>query len=132
LQGNRPMKKNKTQFFDEPEDSKAQVNFGRALKHLLVFQLKLGADAFRDLLMSPLSVLVFFLDWIRKPAVEDSLYLRLMVLGRRSDRFINLFDQYQNKGHQTMDQAIETVGRMAADASRNQDQSAEKEIEAKR
>jgi hypothetical protein len=76
--------------------------------------------------------LVFFLDWIRKPAVEDSLYLRLMVLGRRSDRFINLFDQYQNKGHQTMDQAIETVGRMAADASRNQDQSAEKEIEAKR
>ena len=123
--------KTKTQFFDEPADSKAQVNFGRALKHLVIFQLKLGADAFRDLMMSPLSVLIFFLDWIRKPAVEDSLYVRLMVLGRKSDRYINLFDQYQNKGHFTMDEAIETVGRMAADASRHQDQDQDEDAGAK-
>ncbi len=121
------MKNEKKQFFDTPEDSQAQVNFGRALKHLVVFQLKLGADAFRDLMMSPLSVVIFFLDWIRKPALEDSLYLRLMVLGRKADRYINLFDQYQNKGHHTMDQAIETVGKMAAEASRNQDQSVDKD-----
>lgn len=119
--------KQKTRFFDEPENSKAQVNFGRALKHLIVFQLKLGADAFRDLMMSPLSLLVFFLDWIRKPAVEDSLYVRLMVMGRKSDRYINLFDQYQNKGHFTMDEAIETVGRMAAEASRPQDEEEEQD-----
>lgn len=103
-------------FFDTPENSKAKVTFGPALWHLLVFQLKLGADALRDLLMSPLSVLVFVLDAIRKPALEDSLYLRLMVIGRRSDRYINLFDQYKDKGHFTMDEAIETVARMATDA----------------
>ena len=103
-------------FFNTPEDSKARVTFGPALWHLLVFQLKLGADAFRDLLMSPLSVAVFILDAIRKPALEDSLYLRLMVLGRRSDRYINLLDQHKDKGHFTMDEAIETVARMATDA----------------
>ncbi|MEP5322213.1 hypothetical protein [Marinobacter alexandrii] len=124
--------KRKTRFFDEPEDSKAQVNFGRALKHLMVFQMKLAADAFRDLVMSPLSVLVFFVDWIRKPAVEDSFYVRLMVLGRKSDRYINLFDQYQNKGHFTMDEAIETVGRLAAEASRHLDDEEEKEASKKR
>ncbi|RLQ23363.1 hypothetical protein DWB85_02075 [Seongchinamella sediminis] len=103
-------------FFDTPEDSSARVTFGPALKHLVVFQLKLGADALRDLVMSPLSMAVFVLDAIRKPALEDSLYLRLMVLGRRSDAYINLFDQHKDKGHYTMDEAIETVARMAADA----------------
>lgn len=116
-------------FFSEPDDSKAQVTFGRAFKHVLVFQLKLGADAIRDLMMSPLSILVFFLDGIRKPTVEDSLYVRLMVLGRRSDRVINLFDEYKDKGHFTMDEAIETVGRMAADASRDAKEKSGKSVE---
>lgn len=105
-------------FFGEPDDSKAQVTFGRALKHLVVFQIKLGADALRDLMMSPLSIAVFLIDGIRKPTVEESLYVRLMVVGRRSDRYINLFDEYKDKGHFTMDEAIETVGRIATDASR--------------
>ena len=104
-------------FFSEPEDSKAQVTFSRALRHLVFFQLKLGADALRDLLLSPVSIAVFFLDIIRKPAIEDSLYLRLMILGRRSDRYINLFDEHKDKGHFTMDEAIETLGQMAMSAS---------------
>ena len=103
-------------FFDTAEDSAARVTFGPALKHLVVFQLKLGADALRDLVLSPLSVVVFVLDAIRKPALEDSLYLRLMVLGRRSDEYINLFDQHKDKGRFTMDEAIETVARMASEA----------------
>jgi hypothetical protein len=103
-------------FFNTPEDSKARVTFGPALRHLIVFQLKLGADALRDFVLSPLSIVVFVLDAIRKPALEDSLYLRLMVLGRRSDEYINLFDQHKDKGNFTMDEAIETVARMATDA----------------
>jgi len=104
-------------FFSEPEDSKAQVTFSRALRHLVFFQLKLGADALRDLLLSPISIAVFFLDIIRKPTIEDSLYLRLMILGRRSDRYINLFDEHKDKGQFTMDEAIETLGEMAMGAS---------------
>ena len=96
-------------FFKTRETSKAQVTTSRALRHLLVFQVKLGADALRDLLMSPVSVLIFVVDAIRKPALEDSLYLRLMLLGRKSDPLINLFDEHKDAGHFTVDQAIEEL-----------------------
>lgn len=96
-------------FFKTQTDSKAQVTTGQALRHLLVFQLKLGADALRDLLMSPISLVVFFVDVLRKPALEDSLYLKLMLLGRKSDHLINLFDEHKDAGHFTVDQAIEEL-----------------------
>ncbi len=99
-------------FFKTPTDSKARVTTAQALSHLLVFQLKLLADAFRDLLMSPISVVVFILDVLRNPALEDSLYLRLMLLGRHSDRVINLFDEHKDAGHFTVDQAIEELEAM--------------------
>ncbi len=98
-------------FFQTPDDSTAQVSSTSAFRHLLVFQLKLGADALRDLIMSPISVLVFFIDALRKPALEDSLYLRLMLLGRRSDKVINLFDEHRDAGHFTVDEAVEELAR---------------------
>lgn len=98
-------------FFQAPQDASIQVSTTRALRHLLVFQLKLTADALRDLLMSPVSLLVFLVDAVRKPALEDSLYLRLMLLGRRSDRLINLFDEFRDAGHFTVDEALEELER---------------------
>lgn len=96
-------------FLKTPKDSKADVTTSRAWRHLLSFQLKLAADAFRDLLLSPVSVFVFVVDVIRKPALEDSLYLKLMVLGRKSDKFINLFDDHKDAGHFTVDQAVDEL-----------------------
>ncbi|GAB5452527.1 MAG: hypothetical protein Hals2KO_28550 [Halioglobus sp.] len=96
-------------LFKPPKNSKAEVTAAQALRHLLVFQIKLVADAFRDLLLSPVSVLVFVLDVIRKPEMENSLYLRLMLLGRRSDQIINLFDEHKDAGHFTVDQAVEEL-----------------------
>ena len=96
-------------FFNLQEDSKAQVTTSQALKHLILFQFKLGVDALRDLFMSPVSVLVFLVDVMRKPALEDSLYLKLMLLGRKSDRVINLFDEHKDAGHFTVDQAVEEL-----------------------
>ena len=37
-------------FFDEPHDSTSQVTRSQALRHLVYFQIKLAADAMRDLL----------------------------------------------------------------------------------
>ena len=82
------------------------MSSGRALRHLLVFQVKLGVDALRDLILSPLSIAVFLIDSVRTPRVQDSLYLRLMTMGRRSDRVINLFDEYTQGGHYTIDETI--------------------------
>ncbi len=96
-------------FFRTRSESKAKVTTAKALRHLLVFQVKLLADALRDLLMSPISLLVFIIDAIRKPSLEDSYYLRLMLLGRKSDQVINLFDEHKDAGHFTVDQAIEEL-----------------------
>ena len=96
-------------FFKISKESKAEVTTSQAVRHLLVFQIKLLADAFRDLLMSPISLLVFVVDVIRKPTLEDSLYLRLMLAGRKSDRLINLFDEHKDAGHFTVDQAVEEL-----------------------
>ena len=108
-------------FFEIRENSKAQVTTSQALRHLLVFQVKLGADALRDLLMSPISVLVFVVDVIRKPTLEDSLYLRLMLLGRKSDRVINLFDEHKDAGHFTVDQAVEELEELVMSGKKIQD-----------
>ena len=96
-------------FFNTPKDSKAEVTTSQALRHLLVFQLKLVVDAFRDLLLSPISVVVFVVDAVRKPNLEESMYLRLMLLGRKSDHVINLFDDHKDAGYFTVDQAVEEL-----------------------
>ena len=92
-------------FFKKSEQQE-NISLERAVRHLLVFQIKLAADALRDLLLSPISVVVFIIDVVRKPRVENSLYLRLMVAGRRSDRVINLFDEYSEDQHYTIDATI--------------------------
>lgn len=99
-------------FFKTKKESKAEVTSGQAFRHLLVFQIKLAADALRDLLMSPVSIAVFFADAIRKPTLEESWYLRLMLLGRKSDRLINLFDEHKDAGHFTVDEAVEELERI--------------------
>ena len=97
-----------TMFFKKSEQQES-VSARRALRHLLAFQVKLAADALRDLLLSPISIVVFFIDAVRNPAMEDSLYLRLMVAGRHSDRIINLFDEYSSDEHYTIDETIAQV-----------------------
>lgn len=94
---------------DSKRKDSARVSTLTALRHVLVFQLKLAADAFRDFLLSPLSIAAFALDVIRKPRVEKSLYLRLMLIGRRSDRFINLFDDHRDGGAFTIDSAVDEL-----------------------
>jgi hypothetical protein len=101
-------------FFKSNSKPVEQVSFGRALRHLIVFQLKLAMDALRDFALSPLSILVFLVDAVRKPAVADSLYLRLMIAGRKSDRVINLFDEYTQEGHYTVDKTFADVEEVVA------------------
>ncbi|MCZ6831510.1 MAG: hypothetical protein O7F73_18340 [Gammaproteobacteria bacterium] len=93
-------------MFFKKSEQQANVSVERALRHLLVFQIKLAADALRDLFLSPISIVVFIIDAVRKPSTQESLYLRLMVAGRRSDRIINLFDEYSEDDHYTIDETI--------------------------
>ena len=80
-----------------------RMSVGKSLRHLVVFQLKLALDALRDLAFSPMSIVAFLLDALLQPDYENSLTNRMMKLGQRSDRVINLFDEYSERGHYTVD-----------------------------
>lgn len=79
------------------------------LRRLVAFQIKLALDAGRDFALSPISIAAFVIDVIRKPGPEKSLYHRLMLLGQRSDRVINLFDEHSDADHYTVDKTLRGV-----------------------
>lgn len=85
------------------------IRASNAARHFLVFQFKLIMDAGRDLFFSPISFFAFLLDLVLRPKVEESYSMRLMKLGRRSDRVINLFDEYSNNGEYTIDKTVAEV-----------------------
>lgn len=71
-----------------------KVTAMKSLRALVMFQFKLFADAIRDLVMSPVSIIMFILDLIMAPAEKDSHYQQLMQFGRKTDRWINLFEEH--------------------------------------
>lgn len=87
-------------------DVSKPIPIGKAFRHLIFFQIKLFADAFRDLLFSPISIIAFILDAALRPPVGQSLSYRLTRLGRKSDRLINLFGEYTASGDFTIDETV--------------------------
>lgn len=79
----------------------------KSLRRLVVFQLKLAADAIRDLVMSPVSIIMFILDLILAPAEKDSHYEQLMQFGRKTDRWINLFEEHNEAEQKRTEQPTE-------------------------
>lgn len=64
------------------------------VRRLLVFQIKLYVDAFRDIFLSALSLGAFLIDLIQHNAGPDSYFERVLKFGRGTERAINLFNQY--------------------------------------
>lgn len=89
-----------------PDD---KVSFRKSLLHLIVFQFKLLADALRDFLLSPISVVAFILDVIIRPKASKSFTYKLMKAGQRTDRTINLFNEYDKAGNYTLDDSASSI-----------------------
>ena len=66
------------------------------LGDILVFQLKLLVDGFRDLLLSPLSLAAGMLGLVMGGTAPARYFKRVIEFGRRSERWINLFGESQN------------------------------------
>lgn len=64
------------------------------VRRLLVFQIKLYVDAFRDIFLSALSLGAFLIDLIQHNVGPDSYFERVLKFGRGTERAINLFNQY--------------------------------------
>lgn len=80
-------------------------------RELLLFQLKLFADAARDILLSPVAIVCFIMDLGEKDPKKESNFEKLMAFGRRTDHHINLFKHRRSykKGLMTVDDAAKLV-----------------------
>ena len=63
------------------------------LRDLIKFQAKLLADWLRDILLSPLSIVAAVAGMILNQKEPQTLFQLLMGVGRRSERWINLFSR---------------------------------------
>lgn len=67
------------------------------IKKTLLFQLKLGLDALRDILLSPISIVLAIIDLSLGHTKQQSYFLRMLHFGRLTDRWINLFGHHENQ-----------------------------------
>ncbi|PCI75660.1 MAG: hypothetical protein COB20_12385 [SAR86 cluster bacterium] len=81
------------------------------LRKFGVFQLKLYIDAFRDILLSALSLGAFIIDLIQQNDGPDSYFEKVLRFGRRTEKSINLFNQFdaQERGDRSVDSIINEV-----------------------
>ena len=61
------------------------------IRDVAVFQVKLLFDGFRDLLLLPISLIAGFVSLIKGGGKPTSEFYDLLRVGRRSERWINLF-----------------------------------------
>ena len=70
----------------------------RLIRESATLQLKLLADGFRDALLIPISLVATLIGLLRGGEDCDLEYSRVIKLGRRSERWINLFGQQKPLG----------------------------------
>ena len=84
---------------DSSKVEKTMDNLWPQLRKLLVFQIKLYIDAFRDLLLSVLSLGAFLIDLLTQNTGAGSYFERVLKFGRGTERAINLFNQFNPERH---------------------------------
>lgn len=70
----------------------------RLFRESAVFQLKLIADGFRDAMLIPVSLIATLVGLVRGGENCDAEFRRVIDLGRRSERWIDLFGQHKPLG----------------------------------
>lgn len=68
------------------------------MRAIVVFQIKLALDGFRDLVMSPLSITAGIIGVLFSGRDPEWAHRRLMAFGRQTDVWINLFNAYPKDG----------------------------------
>lgn len=86
------------QYCETPEPNPGVVKFYIQCKRLFVFQLRLYVDAFCDVVLSALSFFAFLFDAVLIRDPQSGYFEKVLALGRRSERLINLFEQHIRAG----------------------------------
>jgi hypothetical protein len=64
---------------------------GALIRNAVVFQLKLMADGFRDLVLLPVSLIATLIGLLRGGDQPEREFLQIIEVGRESEKWINLF-----------------------------------------
>ena len=79
------------------------------LRQVLVFQFKLVLDAFRDLTLSPLSLVAALADLLRHSPPGGLWFDRVLALGRRSEHMIDLWRSGGRVGRGEVDLMVDRL-----------------------
>jgi hypothetical protein len=90
----------------------------RLFKDLLVFQIKLLIDAFKDLLLSPMALVAAVVDLLQPKSRPGMLFYRLLRAGHMAEERIDLFGTRRGQVREpetwTVDRALDQLeGRLA-------------------
>ncbi|WP_321446679.1 hypothetical protein [uncultured Cohaesibacter sp.] len=87
-------------------------SYGDVVRRTFFFQLRLAADNLRDLMLSPIAIVAALLGLLR-PSDPSWALDRLMLFGRATDRWINLFEEEDkdapDHSGQTLDDLLDHV-----------------------
>ena len=67
---------------------------GALVRNTIVFQLKLMADGFRDLVLLPISMIAALIGFLRGGDEPEREFNQVLNLGRDSEKWINLFGNH--------------------------------------
>ena len=84
------------------------------LRDVVVFQVRLTMDGLRDLVLSPVSIFLALAGIVFSPKDPHKFFRRLMLLGRRSDVFINLFNARVDDAEQVAPSSDSYVNKLEA------------------
>jgi hypothetical protein len=73
------------------------------IRDMLVFQFKLVVDGILDLVLLPVSLVVGLISFIGRGPKSGTEFYTLMRMGRRGERWINLFGAVERRGGLTAD-----------------------------
>ena len=79
------------------------------LRETAVLQVKLLADGFRDAVLIPVSLIAALIGLLRGGDEPDQEFRRVIKMGRRSERWINLFGQQRSLGKPHPADSIDNV-----------------------
>jgi hypothetical protein len=92
----------------------------RLFREAAVFQLKLMADGLRDLLLVPVSLVAALAGWLRGGTQPDREFRQVLEVGRKTERWINLFGTHEPDEHQgqSLDQLLDRAERVVREQAR--------------
>ena len=82
---------------------------GALVRNAIIFQLKLMADGFRDLVLLPVSLVAAIIGLIRGGDEPEREFNQIIEVGRESEQWINLFGNHREEDNTSAIPSIDSL-----------------------